>query len=83
MYRRKRSTRLETQGIYRRYRKGVGRKESVFTVASTVSQVALAVLAVFGYFFTVRPFHQNQVLLERNAQLEQEQQVATSQAADF
>jgi len=38
-------------------------------IVTNLSQIILVALAIFGYFYTVLPFYQNQLLVEENAQL--------------
>jgi myosin heavy subunit len=48
---------------------------SIFwTILSALSQVGLLGLAMFGYFYTIRPVYQNQLLTEQKASLELEAQ---------
>lgn len=43
---------------------------SIWTIINTVAQVLLTLLAIFGYFYTVQPIRQNQILGEEKAELE-------------
>jgi hypothetical protein len=48
------------------------RTDLLLSRASHVSQVVLVVVAIFGYFYTVRPIYQKDRLEEKNAKLEKE-----------
>ncbi len=43
--------------------------EYYLQIITNLSQIILVALAIFGYFYTVLPIYQNQLLVEENAQL--------------
>jgi septal ring factor EnvC (AmiA/AmiB activator) len=48
-----------------------------WTVLSSIAQVVLTAVAVFAYFYTIRPVYQNQLLSEQKAKLELQQSALT------
>lgn len=43
--------------------------EKIINILTKFSQIILTVIAVFGYFYTIRPLYQNQRLSEENAKI--------------
>jgi Tfp pilus assembly protein PilN len=44
-------------------------KSDIWIILSTISQIGIFLLALFGYFYTIRPVYQNQMLSEKNSKL--------------